>query len=687
MDRVVRALSPSKEDDIDQEQGGDGSYSIPTYTDGSENEGEADSAGAGSLHSSRRSTRPVSRAGSETHDENASPTRPLVQRHASSDKAGIKRSALSPGYFENFFHTERQLGSGGKGVVLLVRHELDGVNLGRFACKRVPVGDDHAWLEKVLIEVQLLQKLSHPNLVSYRHVWLEKAQLSRWGPSVPCAFILQEYCDAGDLLRYVVGDKEDAANTSEKLKAAMRRKSKGAREAERPNLTSSTGANDTAVGSGSGKGQKRLGFEEIYSFFRDITAGLAHLHAKNYIHRDLKPSNVLMQHLSPTEPSSSPSHLRCLISDFGEVQASSAARAATGATGTISYCAPEVLLPPPKTPGGDDLPFGNFTAKSDIFSLGMILYFMCFGRLPYVSAGKDIVEEFEDVDGLREEISGWDGYRRGKEREDLPEEVYTLLNKLLARDPRDRPTAQEILKAIEREDAERSSVPPLTAGGKGEGREKKTKRYRELQEETLSSSDKETATNRPQAARKQSALDDYDVRRHGRKSPPPSQLHGLSPRPSVSIHQEPQSPLQHLSHLEEKIVVPPLCASRALSPIPALLMPPPIPHHPVSYLITHPYHAMSLLPPRQVFLLSLSTRLALLLIRVYALATTCLPWGMNPWIIGLLVGAIFVEWSYQARGRVKRAVFATTAQFVILYGLKRQHWLCEGGYGAPNEFW
>jgi hypothetical protein len=44
---------------------------------------------------------------------------------------------------------EKELGRGGKGVVLLVRHVLDGVSLGHFACKRVPVGDDHEWLEKV----------------------------------------------------------------------------------------------------------------------------------------------------------------------------------------------------------------------------------------------------------------------------------------------------------------------------------------------------------------------------------------------------------------------------------------------------------------------------------------------------------------------------------------------------------
>lgn len=48
--------------------------------------------------------------------------------------------------------TQRELGRGGKGVVLLVRHVLDGVSLGEFACKRVPVGKDFfpicgGWIE------------------------------------------------------------------------------------------------------------------------------------------------------------------------------------------------------------------------------------------------------------------------------------------------------------------------------------------------------------------------------------------------------------------------------------------------------------------------------------------------------------------------------------------------------------
>ena len=332
----------------------------------------------------------------------------------------IRREAFSPNYFSTFFVEERELGRGGKGVVLLVRHEIDGCQLGHFACKRVPVGDDHAWLEKVLVEVELLAKLSHPNLVSYRHVWLEDVKLNRFGPSVACAFILQQYCNGGDLLQYVIGDIPKEV-TKEELKAQMRRKSKG--HAERPQ--------------GLSPGHRRLQFEEIYSLFKDITSGLAYLHAANYIHRDLKPSNCLLHREGPK--------LTCLISDFGEVQPENAARKSTGATGTISYCAPEVLV---KDTTGR---YGNFTAKSDVFSLGMILYFLCFGRLPYQNANT-VHEELEDIDQLRAEITDWQGFQdERRERPDLPARLYQLLKRLLAVNPIERPSANEVLNAMKGE--------------------------------------------------------------------------------------------------------------------------------------------------------------------------------------------------------------------------------------------
>ncbi|PTB65806.1 kinase-like protein [Trichoderma citrinoviride] len=337
-----------------------------------------------------------------------------------SEGSRIKREAFSPNYFKTFFVEEKVLGKGGKGVVLLVRHEIDGCHLGHFACKRVPVGDDHAWLEKVLIEVELLAKLSHVNLVSYRHVWLEDVKLTMFGPSVACAFILQQYCNGGDLHQYVLGNMPKEV-TKEELKERIRRRSRGQIDVSRDSLSD----------------KARLPVEEIYSLFKDITSGVAYLHSANYIHRDLKPSNCLLHREG--------GKLRCLISDFGEVQPEHVVRKSTGTTGTISYCAPEVLRL------DETGHYGNFTTKSDIFSLGMILYFMCFGRLPYESANA-VQEELEDVDQLRAEIADWTGFQdERRERPDLPSKLYMLLKKLLALDPAERPSANEVLNAMKSE--------------------------------------------------------------------------------------------------------------------------------------------------------------------------------------------------------------------------------------------
>ncbi|KAI1170694.1 kinase-like domain-containing protein [Nemania sp. FL0916] len=374
-------------------------------------------------HHVRRLTQPTLPSGESTFEatiETVDDAEFVSSASAPQEGARIRRDAFSPNYFTRFFVEERELGRGGKGVVLLVRHEIDGCPLGHFACKRVPVGDDHAWLEKVLVEVELLAALSHPNLVSYRHVWLEDVQIHRFGPSVACAFILQQYCNSGDLLRYVVGD-QPGETTKEQLKAQLRRRSKG--QGERPPDLSSS--------------QRRLSLEEIYSLFKDITSGLAYLHSANYIHRDLKPSNCLLHHEN--------AKLTCLISDFGEVQPSNAVRKSTGTTGTISYCAPEVLKMDARGQ------FGNFTVKSDVFSLGMILYFLCFGRLPYRNANV-IQEELEDIDQLRAEIADWKGFQdERRERPDLPSKLYQLLKKMLALDPIERPSATEVLGMLNHE--------------------------------------------------------------------------------------------------------------------------------------------------------------------------------------------------------------------------------------------
>lgn len=343
---------------------------------------------------------------------------PSVSRQNSplpqSSRIGISSSAYSEGYFERFFVTERELGRGGRGAVYLVEHVLDGVSLGQFACKKIPVGDDHKWLERVLREVDLL-RLTHANLVNYNHVWLENAQLTEFGPRVPCIFILQEYCDGGTLEEYVqlrsgLSTKEPDV---EELKKRARMKLRGkARQQLIP--------------------RDFLSLEEIGSFFIDITAGLNHMHQHGFVHRDLKPSNCLLN-LGPGLPS-------VLVSDFGEGQREGAMREATGATGTVGFCAPETLTRDPTT---GELP--QFSSKTDMFSLGMILYFLCFAQLPYQ-------HKFDsEFDGLRIEVTQWAGFDKSKVahiRNDLPPEIYDLLSRLLSPDPELRPSADSLLDLI-----------------------------------------------------------------------------------------------------------------------------------------------------------------------------------------------------------------------------------------------
>jgi len=63
-----------------------------------------------------------------------------------------------------------------------------GINLyspGRFAVKKVAVGESHAYLVDTLREVRLLEALRHPNIITYHHSWLEATQFSSFGPKVP----------------------------------------------------------------------------------------------------------------------------------------------------------------------------------------------------------------------------------------------------------------------------------------------------------------------------------------------------------------------------------------------------------------------------------------------------------------------------------------------------------------------
>ncbi|KAJ5964305.1 uncharacterized protein N7479_004181 [Penicillium vulpinum] len=545
---------------------------------------------------------------------NNTPVRPTSSPHPSPQ--GISSAAFSPDYFKRFFVEERVLGKGGKGVVLLVKHVLDSVSLGHYACKRVPVGDDHEWLEKVLGEVQLLQHLSHQNLVSYRHVWLENAKISTFGPSVPCAFILQQYCNAGDLHDYICASVE-TSTTAQQLKDRLRRKSKGEPEPR------------TTLG-----GPRTLQLDEIYSFFRDITSGLRYLHANGYIHRDLKPHNCLLHETGDG--------IRVLVSDFGEVQTQSAMRQSTGATGTLSYCAPEVLRQ--EYPDG---PFGNFTFKSDIFSLGMILYFLCFAALPYANA--DLInEEKEDLEQLRAEITSWAGFDHARAiRSDLPEKLYRFLERLLSVDPSRRPSADEVLNGIQvgANSNENFRFRKASTGSSDlpGNRIRPVASQQPSVERTLSPT--KNLRRSPTSFRRDSVSDSS----HFRSNPAP--VSDTNPEEGSSLSQErdmivrrrqsnssPSSPAQ-----------PPRESSSPLEPHPEPqpvrqdhLLPPPPSRFPV-------LNSLASLDP---LLSSPVLQLTFFLIKIASLLHPCSPLAVNPWILyPLLLSAAFTLTTHSIRAQ------------------------------------
>lgn len=249
-------------------------------------------------------------------------------------------------YYEKYFLEVKKLGSGSFGGVYLCMHVMEGVALGTFALKKVPVGDDVLYLQNVLREVRILEEVKrHPNVVEYNHSWVDTAKLADFGPPVRCLFILMEYANEGSLDTYL-----------ERHTSVL------------PNVA-------------------------VWYFFLGAVAGTAHMHQKNILHRDLKPQNLLLSSRTPNAPP------RVLVSDFGTAALpGDKVVSRTGGTGTLEYMAPELLIHGFVAPESEEKYLHQHTKSSDVWSLGMILHFLaCGGALPKRSSDGSVLLEVQDL--------------------------------------------------------------------------------------------------------------------------------------------------------------------------------------------------------------------------------------------------------------------------------------------------
>lgn len=173
-----------------------------------------------------------------------------------------------------------------------------------------------------------------------------------------------------------------------------------------------------------------------------MASGLKELHDLNIIHRDLKPSNCLLLEKFEADKVSygEKDFPTVVISDFGESQLGGQLRSATGATGTLEFTAPEVVITSPDKSSAD-LP--QFTFQSDMYSLGMVCYFLVFGELPF-ACQQSLPELRRDIKELTVNKQSLIEKHRSMNLNPLHDAIFGLMDRLLCRDPFSRPTAGDV---------------------------------------------------------------------------------------------------------------------------------------------------------------------------------------------------------------------------------------------------
>ncbi len=167
--------------------------------------------------------------------------------------------------------------------------------------------------------------------------------------------------------------------------------------------------------------QGPLAIKEILRIAHQTAAGLAAAHAQGLVHRDVKPSNILLE--QGVE--------RALLTDFGLARAADdASLTHTGyLPGTPHYMSPEQAR-------GEAI-----DARSDLFSLGSVMYAVCTGRPPFRA---------DTSFGVLRRITDTEPRAIREVNADIPSWLAGIIDKLLEKTPADRfATAAELANLLE----------------------------------------------------------------------------------------------------------------------------------------------------------------------------------------------------------------------------------------------
>lgn len=184
---------------------------------------------------------------------------------------------------------------------------------------------------------------------------------------------------------------------------------------------------------------ERIPASEISRILTDVLKGLAHAHHEGIIHRDIKPANILLTRKG-----------EAVITDFGIAQIVGGTKytVAGALMGTLHYMAPEQGIG------------RNIDARSDIYSLGVVLYEMLLGHPPFDADTPlaILMKHLNDPLPLPSEPG-----------QAIPEPFERVVLKALSKQPDDRyQTAEAMMQAVQEAAASLADSSAATAVAPGE---------------------------------------------------------------------------------------------------------------------------------------------------------------------------------------------------------------------------